>query len=98
MDIERKDNVFKVSIPAITDDEIRAIDNNFDEIAHKFSEMIIHDKDLIIAQRVIQNLRAELEKKDKIIEDIKFINNNNKPHIAQQKIREYFTNKVEEDK
>lgn len=28
MNIERKDNVFKVSIPAITDDEIRAVDNN----------------------------------------------------------------------
>ena len=42
-------------------------------------------------------LREELEKKDKIIENIKFINNNNKPHIAQQKIREYFTNKAEED-
>lgn len=46
----------------------------------------------------IQIILSELEKKDKIIEDIKFINNNNKPHIAQQKIREYFTNKVEEDK
>ena len=67
MDIEREDNVFKASIPAITDDEIRAIDNNFDEIAHKFSETIMHDKDLIVAQRVIQNLRAEINKKDKII-------------------------------
>lgn len=42
----------------------------------------------------IEVLLSELEKKDKIIEDIKFINNNNKPHIAQQKIREYFTDKT----
>lgn len=70
MDIERKDNVFKVSIPAITDDEIRVIDNNFDEIAHKFSEMIMHDKDLIMAQRVIQNQQAELDKKDMIINEM----------------------------
>ena len=105
MDIERKDNVFKVSIPAITDDEIRAIDNNFDEIAHKFSEMIIHDKDLIIAQRVIQNLRAELEKKDKIINlmaerlehDTEWFYSEFDDYKKQDFI-EYFTNKVEEDK
>lgn len=48
--------------------------------------------------KAIEVVLSELEKKDKIIEDINFINNNNKPHIAQQKIREYFTNKVEEDK
>lgn len=47
--------------------------------------------------KAIEVVLSELEKKDKIIEDINFINNNNKPHIAQQKIREYFTNKVEED-
>ena len=48
--------------------------------------------------KAIEVVLNELDKKDKIIEDIKFINSNNKPHIAQQKIREYFTNKVEEDK
>lgn len=51
-----------------------------------------------VEEKAIQTVLEELEKKDKMIEDIKFINNNNKPHIAQQKIREYFTNKVEEDK
>lgn len=48
--------------------------------------------------KAIEVVLNELDKKDKIIEDIKFINSNNKPNIAQQKIREYFTNKVEEDK
>ena len=56
------------------------------------------DFNLYVEEKAIQTVLEELEKKDKIIEDIKFINNNNKPHIAQQKIREYFTNKVEENK
>ena len=39
---------------------------------------------------------VELEKKDKVINEIKFINDTNKPHIAQEKIK-YYENKVERE-
>lgn len=41
--------------------------------------------------------RKEVEKQEKIINDIKFIAYNNKPHITQEKIIEYFKKEVEKD-
>lgn len=38
-----------------------------------------------------------IEKQEKIINDIKFIAYNNKPHITQEKIIEYFKKVVDED-
>lgn len=36
-----------------------------------------------------------IQKQDKIINDIKFITYNNKPHITQEKLIEYFKKEVE---
>jgi hypothetical protein len=38
-----------------------------------------------------------IQKQDKIINDIKFIAYNNKPHITQEKIIEYFKKECESD-
>ena len=38
-----------------------------------------------------------IEKQEKIINDIKFITYNNKPHITQEKIIEYFKKEVEKE-
>ena len=50
--------------------------------------------DLQLAFDDIVNL---IQKQDKIIDDIKFIAYNNKPHITQEKIIEYFKKVVDED-
>ena len=78
MNIQKEDNVIRASIPAITVDEIRQIDNNFNELANKFTEMVVKDKDLIVAQRIIQDLQAELKDgipKSLIKEEIELIKN-----------------------
>lgn len=72
--------------------------NEHIERAKEYLEYGMPYSEYLDLQISFETILNELDKKDKIIEDIKFINNNNKPHIAQQKIRGYFTNKVEEDK
>ena len=44
--------------------------------------------------QIILNL---IRKQEKIINDIKFITYNNKPHITQEKIIEYFKKEVEKE-
>lgn len=55
------------SVPLITDEDIRNINNNFDSIINEFTKQIVVQKDLAIAQYIIKKQQAELEKKDRII-------------------------------
>lgn len=57
-----------IKVPLIMEDEIRYIDNNMETIVDTITKQIISDKDLAIAQYIIQKLQEENKKKDKIID------------------------------
>ena len=59
--MSEEENTCKISIPLISDYEIRQIDNYFDDIVHQFTKQLVHDKDLAIAQHIIQKQQEEIE-------------------------------------
>ena len=60
MDIERIESGFKVTVPLITEEDIRIINNDFDNITNKFVSQIITDKDLAIAQYIIKKQQEQI--------------------------------------
>ena len=58
---------------------------------------LIGDGTVIIQNETIAIVLNLIQKQDKIINDIKLITYNNKPHITQEKIIEYFKKVVDED-
>lgn len=60
MEIEKTENGLKVTVPLITDEDIKKINGDFDGIVHRFSKMIIHDKDLAIAQYIIKKQEEQI--------------------------------------
>ena len=57
----KKDNTFKASIPLITEEEKRTIDNNFESLIDMITKQIVHEKDLAISQYVIKKQQCEIE-------------------------------------
>ena len=72
-DEEKKDNVFKISMPIITNEELERLDytieNDLDNIVHKISETVSRDRDIIILKKVIEKQSKEIEE---LKEDIKY--------------------------
>lgn len=110
---EKEENTLKISVPLITDEEIRRIDNNFNSIVDEFTKQFIHDKELAIAQHIIQKQQKELEKKDKILDlmaefiskyhcfEIAVFDIDNEckhEHNCKECVKQYFEKKSEEDK
>ena len=64
-DEEKKDNVFKISMPIITNEELERLDytieNDLDNIVHKISETVSRDRDIIILKKVIEKQSKEIE-------------------------------------
>lgn len=65
---------YKISVPLINDEELRTIDNYYNEIVDEFVKESVKEKDDIITQRIMMNLRKEnkqlkqqLEQRDNII-------------------------------
>ena len=52
-EIEEDDRVIKISMPLLTKEEITKIDNNFNEIVNEIKNQFIKEKDLAIAQYII---------------------------------------------
>lgn len=65
-----EENTCKISVPLINDNEIRQIDNYLDDIVHQFTKQLVHDKDLAIAQHIIQKQQEEIEKLKKILLEV----------------------------
>lgn len=59
-----------IKVPLITEEEIRYIDNNMETIVDTITKQIISDKDLAIAQHIIQKLQQENEANKKRIEEL----------------------------
>lgn len=57
----------KIKMPFFEKNELEFIDNNIHDLAHKFTEQFVKEKDLLIAQRIVKKLEQELQRKDNII-------------------------------
>lgn len=70
----KKDNTFKISMPLITDEDIRKIDNNFENIVKEFTKSYVKEKDLVLAQYIMKKQQDKLDKlasdKQKLIEKL----------------------------
>lgn len=61
------------SIPLLTQEEINGININMNEIINKFTKMVVKEKDLAIAQHIIQRQQEkieELEQKETILDKV----------------------------
>ena len=73
---------YKISVPLIDIEELTIIDNYYNEIVNEYLEKCLKEKEEIIVQRIMMNLRKEnqelkskLESSEKArIEAIEFIN------------------------
>ena len=66
MSEEEKDNVFKINVPIITDEELKELDyvieNDIDNIVNKVSKTISKDRDIIFLKKVIDKLQKDNKK------------------------------------
>lgn len=62
MEIEKTEFGFKATVPLITEQELKIINNNFDNMINKFLNMIIKDKDLATAQYIIKKQQEQINK------------------------------------
>lgn len=69
-----KENTFKISMPLITDEDIRKIDNNFENIVKEFTKSYVKEKDLVLAQYIMKKQQDKLDQlesdKQKLIENL----------------------------
>ena len=61
MEFEEIEDGIKITVPLITEEDIRKINNDFDGIVDRFSKMIIKEKDLAIAQYIIKQQQKHME-------------------------------------
>ena len=50
---------YKFSMPLINDEELQRIDNYYNELVDEFLKKYVKEKDNIIAQRIMMNLKKE---------------------------------------
>ena len=66
---------YKITMPLINDEELQRIDNNYNELVDEFIKQFVKEKDMIIAQRIMMNLRKEnkqlLRENEKLKEQLK---------------------------
>lgn len=69
-----KDNTFKISIPLITEEDKRKIDNNFETIVAEFTKSYVKEKDLALTQYVMKKQQDKIDQlesdKQKLIEKL----------------------------
>lgn len=61
---------YEISMPLINDEELQRIDNYYNKIVDEFLKKYVKEKDNIIAQRIMMNLRKENQKLKKQISDL----------------------------
>ena len=57
--MSRKEETFKKSLSLIDNVELQRIDNHYNEIADEFLKQYVKEKDMVVAQLVMMNLRKE---------------------------------------
>ena len=61
---------YKFSMPLINDEELQRIDNYYNELVDEFLKKYVKEKDNIIAQRIMMNLKKENQKLKNQISDL----------------------------
>ena len=72
-ELKEDDKAIKVTMPLLTEKEMLEIDNNFNEIVNKIRNQYIKEKDLAIAQYIIDRQQKhieELEQKETILDKV----------------------------
>ena len=69
-EIEEDNRAIKISMPLLTEEEMLKIDNNFNEIVDKIKNQFIKEKDLVIAQYIINKQQNKLEQKETILNKV----------------------------
>lgn len=69
-EIEKDNRAIKINMPLLTEEEMLKIDNNFNEIVDKIKNQFIKEKDLAIAQYIINKQQKNLEQKESILDKI----------------------------
>ena len=69
-DIENLEEGIRLTIPLLTQEEINKIDININEITEQFTKMVIKDKDLAIAQYIMDKQQKMLEQKQFILDKV----------------------------
>lgn len=71
---------YKITMPLTNNEELQRIDNNYNELVDEFTKQYTKEKDMIVAQRIMMNLRKE----------------NKKLHIENQKLKEVIDKAIDE--
>ena len=50
---------YKITMPLINNEELQRIDNHYNELVDEFTKQYTKEKDMIVAQRIMMNLRKE---------------------------------------
>ena len=69
-DIEKLEEGVRLTIPLLTKEEIDGIDININEITEQITKMAIKDKDLAIAQYIMDKQQKMLEQKQFILDKV----------------------------
>ena len=69
-EIKNENIKLEISIPLLTQEEINRIDIYMDGIINKFTKMIVKEKNLAIAQYIIDKQQKELEQKESILNKV----------------------------
>ena len=69
-ELKEDDRAIKISMPLLTEKEMLEIDNNFNEIVNKIKNQFIKEKDLAIAQYIINKQQKELQQKESILDKV----------------------------
>ena len=88
---EEKDNVYKISVPIITNEELESLDytleNDLDNIVQQITETVSKDRDIIILQKVIEKQQKEVEELDKKFQFAVPVDVINDLYISKDKIK-----------
>ena len=63
---------FNFSLPLFETNELEKFDIYIDEIAKDFTQKMLKDKDMILAQRIIKHQRQRINKAIEYIENLKY--------------------------
>lgn len=93
----KKDNVYKITVPIITNEELKSLDNalenDLDKIVQEITETVSKNKEIIILQKVIKKQQKEIESYKERYENMKWYFDNQEDNlIHKNKIKE----KIEE--
>ena len=61
---------YKITMPLIDTEELQRIDNNYNELVDEFIKQFVKEKDMIIAQRIMMNLRKENKQYDSLMQKV----------------------------